>query len=56
MYSLQLHIQISSFSNMVFITHSKLLQGGTVLIHAEYDNVKAIKADLLIVGNIISKN
>jgi cytosine/adenosine deaminase-related metal-dependent hydrolase len=40
---------------MVFTAHSKLLQGGIVLIHDEHDHVKAIKAHLLIMGNIISK-
>jgi cytosine/adenosine deaminase-related metal-dependent hydrolase len=38
-------------------TTSILLQGGTLLIHDEHehDHVKAVKADLLIVGNIIAK-
>jgi cytosine/adenosine deaminase-related metal-dependent hydrolase len=34
---------------------SMLLQGGTVLIHDEQDHVHAIKADLLVDGNIITK-
>lgn len=34
---------------------SILLQGGTVLIHGSKDHVHAIKADLLIQGNLISK-
>lgn len=32
-----------------------LLQGGTLLIHGGDNHVKAVKADLLIEGNIISK-
>lgn len=32
-----------------------LLQGGTLLIHGGNNHVKAVKADLLIEGNIISK-
>ncbi|RDW85548.1 hypothetical protein BP5796_03873 [Coleophoma crateriformis] len=36
-------------------TTSMLLQGGTVLVHDADDSVKAIKADLLIEGKIITK-
>jgi cytosine/adenosine deaminase-related metal-dependent hydrolase len=32
-----------------------LLQGGTLLIHGGDNHVKAVRADLLIEGNIISK-
>ncbi|KAF8850358.1 Metallo-dependent hydrolase [Acephala macrosclerotiorum] len=32
-----------------------LLQGGTVLVHDDNDHVRAIKADILVEGNIISK-
>ncbi|MAD82772.1 MAG: hypothetical protein CL912_07405 [Deltaproteobacteria bacterium] len=32
-----------------------LLQGGTVLVHDENEHVNAIKADILIEGNKISK-
>ncbi|TVY86592.1 5'-deoxyadenosine deaminase [Lachnellula willkommii] len=34
---------------------SILLQGGTVLTHDEHDHVHAVKADLLIEGNLIKK-
>ena len=37
------------------MTIAMLLKGGTVLIHDVIDNVKAIKADVLIEGNEIKK-